>query len=135
MVVVPLASLLSTAGILFLSLCITALPSLPSKLASKLTSSNSILTTNGFSAAQIWNSLSFALYYSSSSPCLQISLFTPPRPPPTSFSAMCVCVCLCFCHALYENVNFHMFCMLVHIDSYNYGYLCIVCFTLSCKVL
>ena len=40
MVVVPFASLLSKSGILFLSLSITALPSLPSKLAFKLTSSN-----------------------------------------------------------------------------------------------
>ena len=55
------ASLLSKSGILFLSLYVTALSSLPSNLAFKLTSSNSILTSNGFSAAQIWNSLSLAL--------------------------------------------------------------------------
>ena len=44
---------------------------------------------------------------------------------------MCACTCafssdfvrLCFCRALYENVNFHMFCTLV--------YLRIVCFSLS----
>ena len=40
---------------------------------------------------------------------------------------MCVCararVCVCVCHALYENVNFHMFCTLV--------YLRIVCVSLS----
>ena len=59
MVVVPFASLLSKSGILFLSLSITALPSPPSNLALKLTSSNSILTSNGFSAAQIGISISF----------------------------------------------------------------------------
>ena len=53
MVVVPFASLLSKSEILFLSLSVTALPSLPSKLALKRTSSNSILTSNSFSAAQI----------------------------------------------------------------------------------
>ena len=35
-------------------------------------------------------------------------------------------VCLCFCHALYENVNFHMFYTLV--------YLRIVCFPSSSVV-
>ena len=59
MVVMPFASLLSKFGILFLSLSVTALPSLPSKLALKLTSSNSILTSNSFSAVQI--SLFFSL--------------------------------------------------------------------------
>ena len=52
MVVVPFASLLSGSGILSLLLSVTALPSLPSKLAY----SNSVLTSNSFSAAQIFNS-------------------------------------------------------------------------------
>ena len=63
-VVVPFASLLLKSGTLFLSLSDTAFPSLPSKQALKLTSSNSILTSNSFSAAQIQNSLSlFSLLF------------------------------------------------------------------------
>ena len=64
MVVMPFAFLLSKSGILFLSLSITALPSLPLKLSLKLTSSNSIFTSNNsnsFTAAQIWNCLSLSL--------------------------------------------------------------------------
>ena len=91
MVVVPFALLLSRFGILFLLLPVTALPSPPSKLALKLTSSNSILTCNGFSAAQIWNSLALLLF----NQALAFKLvFTPPPPPnPPMSSAMCVCVC------------------------------------------
>ena len=74
MVVVLFASLLPKSGILFLSLSITILPSLPSKLALKLTSSNSILTSNSFSGTNLELALSLALYYSSFSPCIQTSL-------------------------------------------------------------
>ena len=95
MVVVPFASLLSKSGILFLLLSVTALPSLPSKLAWKLISSNSILTSNCFSAAQISLSLSLSLSLTHS-PCLQISLYPPPPPPHWGpqclFSHVCVCV-------------------------------------------
>ena len=77
MLVLPFASLLPKSGILFLSLSVIALdPSLPSKLALKVTSSN-ILTSNSFSAAQIWNSFTFALYWH----CV----------------CMCACVCVCVC--------------------------------------
>ena len=45
MVVVPSASLLHKSGIIFLLIFVTTLPSLPSKLALKHTSSNSLLTS------------------------------------------------------------------------------------------
>ena len=134
MVVVPFASLLSKSGILFLSLSVTALPSLPSKLALKtsLFEQHFQSPITAFIAAQF-----------SVSPCLHISLYPPP-----AFSAACVCVCaragvrvhfigivcvrtsvcvrararslacdfvcVCFCHVLYEDVNFRMFCTLVY---------------------
>ena len=101
MVVMPFAFLLSKSGILFLLLSITALPSLPSKLALKLTFSNSILTYNSFSAEQIWNSL---LHFITALLALAIKLVFAPM----SISAMCVCewacasalywcVCVCVC--------------------------------------
>ena len=65
MVVMPFAFLLHSSGILFFLLSVTDLVFLPSKLALKLMSSNSILTSNSLSAAQILNFLSFALYDSS----------------------------------------------------------------------
>ena len=52
-------------------------------------SSNSILTSTGFSAAQIWNSLSLSCF--NHSPCLQISLYPPPPPTPhVRLSRVCV---------------------------------------------
>ena len=70
----PFASLLHKFGILFLLLSVTALPSLVSKQALKLTSSNSILNSDSFFAAQILSSLieSFPLYHSSSSPAFKL---------------------------------------------------------------
>ena len=61
----PFAFLLCSSGILFFLLSVTDLVFVPSKLALKLMSSNSILTSNSFAAAQILNFLSLALYDSS----------------------------------------------------------------------
>ena len=76
MVVVPSAPVPHKPGILFLSLSVTALPSLPSNLALKLTPLNGILTSNRFSAAQILISLSFILHHSSCTPAFKTSLQT-----------------------------------------------------------
>ena len=145
--------MLSKSGILFRSLSASALSPLLSKLALKLTSSNSILTSNSFSAAQI----SLSLCHSR---CLQISLYSSPHP-----SQLCVCmhvcvyvpVCICFLMALCAILCVCVFvcvhanlcacflwrCLLIFIcsvrlytiDLHNYAYLCIACFSLSCKVL
>ena len=45
----------------------------------------------------------------------------------------CACVFAMFCIQMF--VNFHVFIRLYTIDLYNYGYLCTVCFSSSCKVL
>ena len=60
----------------------------------------------------------------------------------------CVCVCVCVCVrtcTILCACEFAMFCMKMLIficfvclyttDLYNYGYLCIVCFSFSCKAL
>ena len=70
MVVTPSASLLHKSGYIFLSLSITALPSLPLSLALKLTSSSSFLTSNRFSAAQDFPFFTLS-HRSSQYPCLQ----------------------------------------------------------------
>ena len=97
MVVVPLAnSLLPKARILFFSLSVTVLPSLPSKLALKGTSSNSILTSKSFSTAQIF--LSLARAHSSSSPAFKLvfqTYSTPCLTRPRAPARVCVCVCVC----------------------------------------
>ena len=58
-------------------------------------------------------------------------------------SSVCVCVCVCVRSCVFAMlcvkifVNFHVLytCKLYTTDLYNYGYLRIICFSLSCKVL
>ena len=150
MVPVSFAFLLSKSWILFLSLFITAFSSLPLKLALKLTSSNSILTSNTFTAAQIWNSLSLVLYHSSSSPCLQISLCVCVSGCTCALYWHCVCVirggrggggtcdlvCMFLPYLVWKCLLIFICCVRLYTtDLYHYRYLCIVCFSLSCKVL
>ena len=140
MVVVPSASLLRKPGILFLSLSVTALPTLPSNLALKQTSSNGILTSNRFSAAQILNFL-----FSSQSQlfCLWKLTFSKTSIGlaylfffffPSVSLAMCLCVhasvCVCFlcwhCVCLHEcsACVFTMLCVNMFI---NFVYVPLIC--------
>ena len=47
---------------------------------------------------------------------------------------LCACVFAIFCMKMFVNFRICFVCLYA-IDLYNYGYLCIVCFSLSCKVL
>ena len=52
------------------------------------------------------------------------------------FVCVCVCVRACvFVMVCIKMLIFVCFVRLYTIDLYNYGYLCIVCFSLSCKAL
>ena len=64
--------LLHNSGILFFLLSVTALAFLPSKLALKLTSSNSVLTSNSFSAAHICDLSGFRSLWTSSAAFKQV---------------------------------------------------------------
>ena len=89
----------------------------------------SILTSDSFSATQILNFLSFALYHSHPTPLNSVCVCVSGHVCVYSLLALCacvilcvcacvcvcVCLCACFCHALYENVYFHIFCMLVYV--------------------
>ena len=47
-----------------------------------------------------------------------------------------MCVCVCFTMLCMKMlINLCVFCLLVYIYFWIYGYLCIVCFSLSCKAL